>query len=291
MNLSVWCLIALIAPSCAFQRPLATFGTRVSSSTKTALGMVADDAKVVLITGSSQGLGKAMALEMAKYGQKVVVNYIPGCEADAENTVQEIKTLGGDTVAIMADCTKPEQVKELFTKAKDHFGRVDVLINNAGVTRDNLVVRMKQSEWEMVLNVNLNGVFYCCQEFFEIAEEQHSGRVVNIASVVGQIGNPGQANYAASKGGVIGLTKNFARQYASKGIKVNAICPGFIATPMTAKMGEEALAAVTKSIPLGRMGKPEEVAAMARFLALDEGADYITGHCFDVDGGVGLAAA
>lgn len=253
--------------------------------------MVAENAKVVLITGSSQGLGKAMALEMAKYGHKLVVNYIPGCEEDAEKTVEEIKTLGGDAVAIMADCTKPEQVKELFAKAKDHYGRVDVLINNAGVTRDNLVLRMKQSEWEMVLNVNLNGVFYCCQEFFDIAEEQHDGRVINIASVVGQIGNPGQANYAASKGGVIGLTKNFARQYASKGIKVNAICPGFIATPMTAKMGEEALAAVTKAIPLGRMGKPEEVAAMARFLALDEGADYITGHCFDVDGGVGLAAA
>jgi len=143
----------------------------------------------------------------------------------------------------------------------------------------------------MVLSVNLSGVFYCSQEFFRHALRKHNGRVINMASVVGQIGNPGQANYAASKGGVIGLTKSFAKEFAKKGIKVNAICPGFIETPMTAKLGEDVLAGLKEVIPLGRMGKPSEVAAMARFLALDDGADYITGHCFDVDGGVGINAA
>jgi 3-oxoacyl-[acyl-carrier protein] reductase len=242
-----------------------------------------------------------MALEMAKYGHKIVVNCIPGCEGDAQAVVDEIERMGratsgsgaagAEAMVVVADCSVPEQVRDMFSKAVERYGTVDVLVNNAGITRDNLVVRMKPQEWEQVINVNLSGVFYCCQEFFAIAEPRHSGRVVNIASVVGQIGNPGQANYAASKGGVIGLTKNFARDYASKGIKVNAICPGFIRSPMTDKLGDEALHEIEKNIPLQRLGKPEEVAAMARFLALDEGADYITGHCFDVDGGVGMIAA
>jgi 3-oxoacyl-[acyl-carrier protein] reductase len=253
------------------------------------------DQKVVLITGSSQGLGKTMALEMAKYGHKIVVNCIPGCEGDAQKVVEEIERMGkegtgAEAVTVVADCSVPDQVHDMFAKAVEAFGTVDVLINNAGITRDNLVVKMKPQDWEQVINVNLSGVFYCCQEFFALPHAA-GGRVVNIASVVGQIGNPGQANYAASKGGVIGLTKNFARDYASRGIKVNAICPGFIRTPMTDKLGEDALKAVVKNIPLQRLGKPEEVAAMARFLALDEGADYITGHCFDVDGGVGMVAA
>lgn len=256
------------------------------------LHMVAKDAKVILITGSSQGLGQAMAYEMAKFGHKIVVNYIAGCEKQAEETVQKIKEIGGDAWAVQADCSDPDQVHNMFEKVTDHYGKVDVLINNAGVTRDSLVARMKPQDWNLVLSINLSGVFYCCQEFVRHAVEQkNGGRIINMASVVGQIGNPGQANYAASKGGVIGLTKSCAREFAEHNIKVNAICPGYILTPMAARMGEEALAAVTKAIPLNRLGKPEEVAAIARFLALDEGADYITGHCFDVDGGVGIAAA
>jgi len=180
----------------------------------------------------------------------------------------------------------------MMEEAFKRYSRVDILINNAGITKDGLMIRMKPSEWNAVLNVNLSGVFYCSQAFFQHAVgKQDSGRVINMASVVGQIGNPGQANYAASKGGVIALTKSFAREFAKHGIKVNAICPGFIETPMTAKLSEEQRAAAIESIPLQRLGKASEIAAMARFLALDEGADYITGHCFDVDGGVGIAAA
>jgi 3-oxoacyl-[acyl-carrier protein] reductase len=269
------------------QEPTMDAAAAIKSSNK--------DRKVVLITGSSQGLGKTMALEMAKHGHKVLINCIPGCEDDARQVVEKIERLGeegtgSEAMSVVADCSDPDQVRDMFAKAVERFGTVDVLINNAGITRDNLVVKMKPQEWEQVINVNLSGVFYCCQEFFKIAHEG-GGRVVNIASVVGQIGNPGQANYAASKGGVIGLTKSFARDYASKAIKVNAICPGFIRTPMTDKLGDDALEAIVKKIPLQRLGKPEEVAAMARFLALDEGADYITGHCFDVDGGVGMIAA
>jgi len=193
---------------------------------------------------------------------------------------------------MQADCSKQDQVEKMFSQAVDHFGRVDVLINNAGITKDGLMLRMKPAEWNAVLNVNLSGVFYCSQAFFKVAVGQGTGgRCVNMASVVGQIGNPGQVNYAASKGGVIALTKSFAREFAKDGIKVNAICPGFIETPMTAKLTEDQIQAAVSSIPLHRLGKPSEIAAMARFLALDEGADYITGHCFDVDGGVGIAAA
>lgn len=250
-------------PAVAFQAHHPAWGTtRIRHPTK--LHMVAEDAKVFLITGCSQGLGQAMAYEMAKYGQKVVVNYIAGCEEGAEETVKHIEDLGGEAFAIQGDCTDPDQVHELFAKALDKFGTIDVLINNAGVTRDGLVARMKQKDWELVLNVNLSGVFYCSQEFFKSADEQHhGGRVINIASVVGQIGNPGQANYAASKGGVIGLTKSFAKEFAEKGIKVNAICPGFIETPMTKKMGEDVLESIKQAIPLKRLGKPEEVAAVS----------------------------
>lgn len=270
----------------AFVSPIPSTRLGVSS-----LNAVKDDAKVVLITGSSQGLGQAMAYEMAKHGAKVVVNYIAGCEAQAEATVQEIKKLGSDACAVQADCSNPEQVHTMFEDAIKHFGHVDVLVNNAGITRDNLVARMKPQDWNLVISINLSGVFYCSQEFFRHAVPRNTGRVVNMASVVGQIGNAGQANYAASKGGVIALTKSCAKEFASNNIKVNAICPGFIDTPMAQKLGEEMLGEICKGIPLHRLGKPSEVAAVARFLALDEGADYITGHCFDVDGGVGIAAA
>lgn len=160
------------------------------------LNMVAEDAQVILITGSSQGLGQAMACAMAKEGQKLVVNYITGCDEAADATVEEIKELGGDAIAIQGDCSDPAQVKDLFKQAIDHYGHVDVLINNAGITRDNLVARMKPRDWELVLSVNLSGVFYCTQEFYKHAMTRKTGRIINMASVVGQIGNPGMSLYS-----------------------------------------------------------------------------------------------
>lgn len=274
------------------QTTLAFVPMRASRSTTSSLSMVADDARVILITGASQGLGKAMAFEFAKYGQHVVVNYYPGLEEDAQATLEEVKKLGGDGMILPADTTNKEQVDEMMDAAFQEYGHVDVVVNNAGITRDNLVARMKPQDFEAVVNVNLFGVFDVSQAYIQHAtDKDKAGRIINIASVVGQIGNPGQANYAASKGGVIGLTKSLAKELAPRNIKVNAVCPGFIQTPMTDKLTPEQLKKSLEHIPLHRLGKPEEVAAMVRFLAIDDGADYITGHCFDVDGGVGIAAA
>mmetsp|Transcript_10202 Transcript_10202/g.15089 ORF Transcript_10202/g.15089 Transcript_10202/m.15089 type:complete len:179 (+) Transcript_10202:552-1088(+) len=178
----------------------------------------------------------------------------------------------------------------MFKTSVEAFGTVDVLINNAGITKDTLVMRMKPDMWQSVIDVNLSGVFYCTQAFFKVASKKRTGRIINISSVVGQIGNPGQANYAAAKGGVIGLTMSNAKEFATRGITVNCVCPGFIATDMTSELSEEYLKQVSEGIPLKRLGKPEEVAGMCRFLALDPAADYITGHTFNVDGGIAIGA-
>jgi len=184
----------------------------------------------------------------------------------------------------------PDDIKRMFAEAVEAFGTVDVLINNAGITKDGLVMRMKPAQWQDVIDVNLSGVFYCTQAFFKLAAKKRTGRIINISSVVGQIGNPGQANYAAAKGGVIALTMSNAKEFSNRGVTVNCICPGFIESDMTAKLPEEYLEEVCKGIPLGRLGKPSEVAGMTRFLALDVAADYITGHCFNVDGGIAIGA-
>jgi 3-oxoacyl-[acyl-carrier protein] reductase len=176
----------------------------------------------------------------------------------------------------------------MFKQAVETFGTVDVLVNNAGITRDTLVMRMKPEQWQSVIDTNLSGVFYCTQAFFKLAAKKRTGRIINMSSVVGQIGNPGQANYAAAKGGVLGLTFATAKEFASRSVTVNAICPGFIASDMTAVLDEEYLKKVSEGIPLKRLGKPEEVAGMTRFLALDPAADYITGHVFNVDGGIAI---
>merc|ERR1712151_532699 len=176
----------------------------------------------------------------------------------------------------------------MFKQAKEEFGGVDVLVNNAGITKDTLVMRMKQSQWQDVIDINLSGVFYCTQAFFKVAMKKRTGRIINISSVVGQFGNPGQANYAAAKGGVIGLTMSNAKEFSTRGILVNCVCPGFIESDMTAELSEEYLAQMADVIPLKRLGKPEEVAGMCKFLALDPAADYITGHCFNVDGGLAI---
>lgn len=275
--------VTAFSPSSAFTQ---TFRVGRSASS---LQMVAEDAKVILVTGASRGLGRAIAVELGKQGQKVIVNYA-GSEAAAHETVDMVKAAGGDAVAIQANCASPEEIKAMFDKSIEAFGTVDVLINNAGITKDGLVMRMKPDQWQDVIDVNLSGVFYCTQAFFKIASKKRSGRVINISSVVGQIGNPGQANYAAAKGGVIGMMMSNAKEFASRGVTVNCICPGFIESDMTGKLSEEYLAEVSKGIPLGRLGKPEEIAGMTRFLALDPAADYITGHCFNVDGGIAIGA-
>jgi len=260
-------------------------GSTVQSSTT--LSMVADDAKVCLVTGASRGLGRSIALDLGKQGCKVVVNYA-GSEEAANKVVEEIKESGGDAIAVQANCADIDSIKAMFKTTVEEFGTCDVLINNAGITKDTLVMRMKPAMWQDVIDINLSGVFYCTQEFFKVASKKRTGRIINISSVVGQIGNPGQANYAAAKGGVIGLTMSNAKEFAARGITVNCVCPGFIESDMTAKLPEEYLETVSKSIPLKRLGKPEEVAGMCRYLSLDPSADYITGHCFNVDGGIAM---
>jgi len=265
------------------------FGVRKVSAvtSSSSLSMAADDAKVCLVTGASRGLGKAIALNLGKEGCKVIVNYA-GSEGAANEVVEEIKGLGGDAIAVQADCSKIESIEAMFATAVEKFGTVDVLVNNAGITDDTLVMRMKPEQWQTVIDVNLSGVFYCTQAFFKLAMKKRTGRIINISSVVGQIGNPGQANYAAAKGGVIGMTMSNAKEFAGRKITVNCVCPGFIASDMTAKLDEEYLAKVAAGIPLKRLGKPEEVAGMVRYLSLDPSADYITGHCFNVDGGIAM---
>jgi len=260
---------------------------RPAFSTRSSLSMVADDAKVCVVTGASRGLGRAIALDLGKEGCKVVVNYA-GSEDAANEVVAEIKELGGDAIAVQANCADPDDIQAMFKTTVEEFGTVDVLINNAGITKDTLVMRMKPDQWQDVIDINLSGVFYCTKEFFKIASKKRTGRVINISSVVGQIGNPGQANYAAAKGGVIGLTMSNAKEFAARGITVNCVCPGFIASDMTAKLSDEYLEKVSEGIPLKRLGKPEEVAGMCRYLSLDPSADYITGHCFNVDGGIAM---
>jgi 3-oxoacyl-[acyl-carrier protein] reductase len=184
----------------------------------------------------------------------------------------------------------PDQIKKMFDEIVEKYGTCDVLVNNAGITKDTLVMRMKPQMWQDVIDINLSGVFYCTQAFFKVASKKRTGRIINISSVVGQIGNPGQANYAAAKGGVIGLTMSNAKEFAARGITVNCVCPGFIATDMTDKLDDAYLEQVSEGIPLKRLGKPEEVAGMTRFLCLNPAADYITGHTFNVDGGIAIGA-
>ncbi|GMH74929.1 hypothetical protein TrLO_g2016 [Triparma laevis f. longispina] len=246
------------------------------------------EAKTVIVTGASRGLGRAIALDLAKAGSNLVVNYA-GSEDKAKAVVEECKAAGaGGAIAIQADCSDPDAITAMFKTAVEEFGTVDCIVNNAGITKDGLVLRMKPDAWQSVIDVNLSGVFYASQAFFKVASKKRTGRIINISSVVGQFGNPGQANYAAAKGGVIGLTMSNAKEFASRGIQVNAVCPGFIESDMTAELSDEYLAKMCEVIPAGRLGKPEEVAGMVRFLALDPAAEYITGHCFNVDGGIAI---
>ena len=242
------------------------------------------EGKVALVTGASRGIGREIALELARSGADVIVNYA-GNEKKALETADEIKGMGRKSVVIQCDVADADSVKEMIKSAVDQFGQIDILVNNAGIARDNLLMRMKEDEWDSVINTNLKGVFLCTKAVTRQMMKQRSGRIINIASIVGVIGNPGQANYVAAKAGVIGFTKTAAKELASRGITVNAIAPGFISTDMTDKLDEEIKGGMLGAIPLSRFGEGHEVARVARFLA-SEDASYMTGQVLHVDGGM-----
>jgi 3-oxoacyl-[acyl-carrier protein] reductase len=239
--------------------------------------------KVVLVTGGAQGIGRCCALTLAAAGADVVVGDFNAEKLPA--VVNEIEALGRKGLGLRLNVTDGEQVKGAFAEVMGKFGQIDVLVNNAGITRDGLLMRMKKEEWDAVIQTNLTGVYLCTQEAVKIMLKQRSGRIINIASVVGQMGNPGQANYVASKAGVIGFTKCIAQEVASRGITVNAVAPGFIDTAMTQALNEQARTRLLERVPLGRMGTDQDVANGVKFLASDE-ASYITGQVLNVNGGL-----
>lgn len=242
------------------------------------------DGQVAIVTGASRGIGRAVAIALAKVGAKVVVNYA-GNAAAAEEVCQAIIDCGGQAIAVQADVADNGAVESLVKTTIDTYGKIDILVNNAGITRDTLLMRMKEEDWDAVLNTNLKGIFYCTKAVSKIMMKQRSGRIINMTSVVGLTGNAGQANYAAAKAGVIGFTKSMAKELASRGITVNAIAPGFIATDMTNGLADQVKEELTAKIPLNRLGAAEDVAAAVVFLATDS-ANYITGQTLNVDGGM-----
>ncbi|MBO9130192.1 3-oxoacyl-[acyl-carrier-protein] reductase [Bacillus sp. 165] len=240
--------------------------------------------KVALITGASRGIGRAIALEMARQGAKVVVNFA-GNELKAKEVVDEINSLGSEAIAVKADVANSEEVAQMVKQTVEVFGQIDILVNNAGITKDNLLMRMKEEEWDAVVNTNLKGVFLTTKAVSRHMMRQRSGRIINLASVVGVIGNAGQANYVAAKAGVIGLTKTSAKELASRNVTVNAIAPGFIVTDMTDVLTEEVKAEMLKVIPLAKFGEADDIANTAVFLASDR-SGYITGQTIHIDGGM-----
>lgn len=242
------------------------------------------DGKTALVTGASRGIGRAVALKLASEGAKVAINFA-GSTSKAEAVKQEIEAQGGEAVLVQADVSKADAVEEMVAKVQEAFGTIDILVNNAGITRDGLLMRMKEEDFDAVINTNLKGVFHVTKVVSKLMMKKRTGRIVNMASVVGLTGNAGQTNYAAAKAGVIGFTKSAARELAGRGITVNAVAPGFIHTDMTDAMPEKAKEATLTTIPLKRIGEPEDVANAVLFLASDY-ASYITGQVLAVDGGM-----
>jgi 3-oxoacyl-[acyl-carrier protein] reductase len=239
--------------------------------------------KVAVITGASRGIGRSIALALAAKGATIVA--VDMDQASTEAVVAELQATGAKALAVVGNVTVAADVERMIEAATGAFGRVDILVNNAGITRDGLLMRMKDDDWDAVLNVNLKGAFLCTRAAFKVMSKQRYGRIVNIASVVGQMGNAGQANYCASKAGLIGLTKSNARELAKRSITVNAVAPGFIATAMTDALSDKVRAELTAQIPLERLGSADDIANAVVFLA-SESAGYITGHVLSVNGGM-----
>lgn len=242
--------------------------------------------RVAVVTGGSRGIGRAICTALAEKGCCVVVNCQHGVQA-AEETAALCRKKGAQALVVQADVSAPEGCEALFAEVQKAFGRVDILVNNAGVTRDNLIMRLTEEDYDKVLNTNLKGAFLCCKAASRLMMRQRYGRIVNLSSVVGLRGNAGQTAYAASKAGVIGLTKSLAKELASRGVTANAVAPGYIATDMTAALPEAARADMVQQIPAARPGQPEEVARAVAFLA-DEQSSYITGQVLCVDGGMAM---
>jgi 3-oxoacyl-[acyl-carrier protein] reductase len=239
--------------------------------------------KVALVTGAAQGIGKAVALLLARNGADIVVSDIN--LEKAEETAKEIESIGPNAMAVKVDVANLSDVERTVAAILEKFGKIDILVNNAGITRDKLILRMTEEDWDVVLNVNLKGTFNCTKAVIRHMAKQRSGKIVSIASVVGEMGNAGQVNYSASKAGVIGLTKTIAREFAQRRINVNAIAPGYIETPMTEVLPEKVKEELKRLIPMERLGKPEDVAEAVLFLVSEE-SNYITGHVLNVNGGI-----
>lgn len=240
--------------------------------------------KTAIVTGAAKGIGRAIAIRLAEKGFNIVLNY-RSSEEKAIETAKEIEAKGVTVLRVQGDITNADEVLNLIEKAKEKFGSIDVMVNNAGITKDNLILRMKEEDFDDVINTNLKGVFNCLKSITPVMVKQKMGKIINISSVVGVAGNAGQVNYAASKAGVIGMTKSLAKEIGSRGITVNAVAPGFIETDMTEVLNDKSKEEAKKSIPLKRLGKPQDVANVVAFLASDD-ANYVTGQVIHVDGGM-----
>lgn len=240
--------------------------------------------KTAVITGSGRGLGKAIALKLAQMGANIMLNDIESSDV-IDATYEEFRAKGYNVAVVKGDVRNEDDVNALMNKAVEEFGSLDILVNNAGITRDKLMIRMTENDWDAVLDINLKGVFLCTKAAAKIMMRQRSGKIINIASVAGVMGNAGQANYSAAKAGVIGLTKTTAREFASRGITCNAVAPGFIQSKMTEVLPDDIKENYLKNIPLGRFGTPEDVANVVGFLASDD-ANYVTGQVINIDGGL-----